>query len=182
MLSLPRLVSALDEKGALTNTVAEVVKLGAADFAFVGYFDLGDTWCVNWEYTLDTFAVRNLTDSECCVDAAAAFGDNETCEDLDALFATFDNAAMDFDGVTYVWDDDVFLELLLFDFFDDCHGGNVAEKCCWCGAEAFPDARGEMASGWVPFLQGKIHRSDEILEMRRFFLSPSLFVNRIWVE
>lgn len=162
-------VSALDQKGALANTVAEVVKLGAADFAFVGYFNLGDTWGVNREYALDTFAVGDLTNGECCVDTAAALGDNEACEDLDTLFATFDNAAMDFDRVTYVWDDDVFLELLLFDFFDDCHGGNVAEKCCWSGVEAFPDARGEMASGWAPFLQGKIRRSDEILEMRRDF-------------
>lgn len=179
---LPRSVSALDEEGALADAVAEVVKFCAADFAFVCHFDLGDTRGVNREYTLNTFSVGNLADGESRVDAAAAFGDDETCEDLDALFATLDNTAMDFDGVAYVRDDDVFLELLLFDFFDDGHGDNVAEKCWWCAAEALPDARGEMASGLVPFLQGKIRRSDEILEMRREFDQVLLLVNRIRIK
>lgn len=123
MIVLPKLVCALDEEGALADAVAEVVKLRATDFAFVRYFDLCDTRCVEWENTLDAFTIGNFPNGERCVDAAAAFCDDKTCEDLDALFATFDNAAMDFDGVTYVRGDNVFLELLLFDFLDDVHGG-----------------------------------------------------------
>ena len=51
---------------------------------------------------------------------------------------------------------DVFLELLLFDFLDDVHGGVVAERCGWRGAVVLPDARGEMASGRALVLQGKM--------------------------
>lgn len=142
MLGIPRSISAFDEEGTLTNTVAEVVKFCTADFSFVGYFDLGDARGVNWEYALDTFSVGDFADGECSVDTATAFCDDETCEDLDALFATFDNAAMNFDGVAYVRDDDVFFELLLFDFFDDGHDGSVAEKCWWCGAEGLPVSQG----------------------------------------
>lgn len=117
-----RLSSALDEEGAFADPLAEVMKLGATHLAFVGYFDLGNTWSVNWEYALDAFAIRNLTNCECSVDAAAAFGDHETCEDLDALFATFNHSAMDFHGVAHVERGDVLFELLLFDFLDDVHG------------------------------------------------------------
>ena len=108
------------------------------------------------EDALDAFSVGDLADGECGVDAAAAFCDDEACEDLDALFAAFDNAAVNFYGVTDVGADDVFLELLLFDFLDDVHGGVVAERCGWRGAVVLPDARGEMASGRALVLQGKM--------------------------
>ena len=126
---VPGSVSALHEEGALADTVAEVVEFRTADLAFVGHLDLGDTWCVKREYAFDTFAVGDFTNGEGGVDAAAALCDDEACEELDTLFATFDNAAMDLDGVAYVWLDDVFVKLLLFDFFDDVHGGDVAERC-----------------------------------------------------
>jgi hypothetical protein len=97
-----QLAGALDEKGALADAVAEVMKFCAADFAFSGDFDLGDTWCVEWENTLDSLTVGNFTDSESGVDTGAAFCDYKTSENLDALLAAFDYPAMDFDRVAYV--------------------------------------------------------------------------------
>lgn len=97
-----RLAGALDEECALTNTVAEVMKFGAADFAFGSYFDFGDTWGVERENALDSLTVGNFTDGECGVDATAAFGYHKTCEDLNTLFAALDHTAVHFYGVADV--------------------------------------------------------------------------------
>lgn len=102
------------------------MKLGAADFAFVGYFDLGNTRGVDWEHALDTFTVGDFPNGKRCVNTAAALGDHEACEDLDTLFAALNNPAMHLDGVAYVEWCNVFLELLLLDFLDDVHDG-----CGW---------------------------------------------------
>lgn len=123
------------------------MKLRTADFATGADFDLGDTWGVKREYTLDAFTVGNFADRESFVDAAAALGDDETSEDLDALFATFNHAAMDLDGITHIRIYDVCFELLLLDFLNDIHGGGCGKvfgDACDC---CLPNARGEMASG-----------------------------------
>jgi len=78
------------------------VELGAADFAFVRDLDLGDTRSVQRENALDSLAVGNFTDGESGVDAAAALGDDETCEDLDALLAALNHPAMHLHGVADV--------------------------------------------------------------------------------
>jgi hypothetical protein len=114
-------VSAFHEDRTLTNALAEVMKFGTADFAFGDHFDFCDTRGVEREYALDTFAVGNFTNGERGVDAGSAFGDNDACEDLDALFSAFDNAAMHFDRVAYIEFCNVLVELLLFDFLDDIH-------------------------------------------------------------
>ena len=66
------------------------MKFRTADFALGDDFDFRDTWGVEREYTLDTFAVGNFTDGESGVDTAAAFGDDET---LIALCAEIEQAA-----------------------------------------------------------------------------------------
>lgn len=154
MCDLRGSAGAFYEKGAFANTLAEVVEFRATDFATVCDLDLGDTWCVNREYALHAFSVGDFTNGECGVDAAAALGDDETCEDLDTLFTTFHNAAMDFDCVAYVKFCNVFLELLLLDFLDDVHGGGYGNLFYRQSLEGFRNARGEMASGLGAVLQG----------------------------
>jgi hypothetical protein len=102
VMAREQLAGALYEECALANAVAKVMKFRAADFAFGGDFDLRDTWCVEWENTLDSLAVGNFTDSESGVDAGAAFCNYQTSENLNALLAAFDYPAMDFNRVAYV--------------------------------------------------------------------------------
>jgi hypothetical protein len=78
------------------------MKFGTADFALGDDFDFRDTWGVEREYALDTFAVGNFTDGESGVDTGAALSDHDTCKDLNALFSAFNHAAMDFDSVSNV--------------------------------------------------------------------------------
>jgi len=124
-------VSALYKESTLANALTEVVKLGAADFATVGDFDLGDTWCVERKDALYTFAVGNLTDGESGIQADTTTCNHETGKDLDTLFVTFLNAAMNLDGVAYVELGDVLLHLLLLDLFDDVHGVLLRGKIQW---------------------------------------------------
>jgi hypothetical protein len=117
-----RLVSALHQEGALANAAAEVMKLGAADFATVGDLDFRDPGSVEREYTLDAFTVGNLANGECGVHSGAAAGDDDPSEELDTLFATFHNAAVHLDGVADIEISDVLLQLLLLDLLNDMHG------------------------------------------------------------
>lgn len=55
---------ALDEQGALANTTAEVVQLGAADLALVEDLNLGNAGGVKREHALNAFAVGDFTDGE----------------------------------------------------------------------------------------------------------------------
>jgi DNA polymerase III subunit delta' len=123
--------SALHEESALADAFAEVVQLGAANLAFVGHFDLGDPWGVNREDALDAFAVRDLADGESGVHAGSAFCEDDACENLDPLFAAFDDPAMDLHGVTDIERGDVLFQLLLLDLFDDVHG--VLFRGKWVG-------------------------------------------------
>jgi hypothetical protein len=115
------LLSRLYVESTLTNTLTEVVELGATHFAAAGDFNLSNTWCVKWEYALNAFARRDLANGVGCVDAASFFADAKTGEDLDTLFSALNNTCVDFQAVTDVEICDVF-DLLLFDFIDDIHG------------------------------------------------------------
>jgi len=121
------LLSRLYVESTLANTFTEVVELGATHFAAAGNFNLSNTRCVKWEYTLNAFARRNLTNGVGCVDAASFFADAKTREDLDTLFSALNNTCVDFQAVTDVEICDVF-DLLLFDFIDDIHGYVELEK------------------------------------------------------
>jgi len=88
------------------------VQLGAADLATVGDFDLRDTRSVQRENTLNTFAVGNLAHGERGVHAGTTTSHHDASENLDALFATFNNAAMNLHGVSDIEIGDVLLQLL----------------------------------------------------------------------
>jgi hypothetical protein len=64
MMAFDGSACALDEQGALADTAAEVVQLGAADLALVENLDLGDTGSVKREHALDAFAVGDFADGE----------------------------------------------------------------------------------------------------------------------
>lgn len=122
------LTRALDEQGALANALTEIMQLCAADFAFVGDFNLRDTRRVKREYAFDTFAIGNFADGKSGVDAAATLCDDEASKDLDTLLTSFDNPAMNFDGVSDVERGEVGFELLLFDFPDNIHGRGCVKR------------------------------------------------------
>lgn len=111
-----------DGDGFLALPAAEVVEAGAADFAEAGDFNFGDLWGVQGEDALDAFSIRDFADGISGVEAGSFAGDDETGVNLDPFLVTFDNAAVDFDGVsdTELWD--VRFELLLFEFGDGVHG------------------------------------------------------------
>jgi hypothetical protein len=102
------------------------------DFATVGDLDLGDTRGVDREYALHAFAVGNLADSESGVHSGTAAGDHEAGEDLDTLFATFNNAAMDLHGISDIELGDILFQLLCFDLLDDIHGVLLRGKLMCC--------------------------------------------------
>lgn len=118
-------VSGFYQESAFANAGAQVVKFSATNFAAVGDFDLCDPWCVDWEYTLNAFAVGNFTNGERSVYAGSAHGDNNASKNLNPLFAAFDNAGVNLNGIAYAEFGNVLFQLLLLDFFDDVH---VARK------------------------------------------------------
>lgn len=122
------------------------MEFGAADLAAVGDLDFGDARGVDREDALDALAVGDFADGEGGVDGRSVACDDEAGEDLDTFLATFDNAAMDLDGVSDVEISDVWLELLLLDFLND--GGHDLEvvglKIGWI--QLGRNSRGEMAS------------------------------------
>ena len=111
----------LDGRGVLAQTGAEVIELGATDFPALGHFDLGYFGGMDREHPLHAFTIGNLTDGEVLADADAQTSDDDACEDLNPLFAAFNNAAVDFNGVTNVHWGNVGLHLLLVDFLDLVH-------------------------------------------------------------
>lgn len=111
----------LDGDRVLALTAAEVVEASAADFAEANDLDFGNLWGVKRENTFDAFAVGDLADGVSGVEAGTFAGNDETGVDLNPLLVTFDNAAMDFDGISHTELRNVRFELLLFEFGNDVH-------------------------------------------------------------
>ena len=88
--------------GALANTVAKIVKLGATNFAARNHLDLVDPWAVNAVNTLNSGSIRDLTNGKGCVEATTRSSEDDTLENLDSLLAAFDHAIVDLDGITDV--------------------------------------------------------------------------------
>ena len=86
--------------GSLTNALAQVVQLGAANLTVTDDLDLLDGRSVDGEHLLDADAVGQTTNGEGLLDTAVLLGDNGTLEDLDTLTVTFLNLQVDLDGVT----------------------------------------------------------------------------------
>jgi hypothetical protein len=59
-----------------------------------------NSWAVDAIDTLNACPVGNLTDGESRVEATPRLGQNNALEHLDTLFATFDHAIVDLDGIT----------------------------------------------------------------------------------
>lgn len=116
------LTGALDEKGALADAAAKIMKFGAADFATVDDLNFGNARGMDWENALDAFTVGDFPNGEGSVHAGAAAGDDQAFKNLDTLFAAFHHAAMDFHGITDIERGDVLFQLLLLDLINDIHG------------------------------------------------------------
>lgn len=125
------LLSALHLDSALTDTVAKVVKLSAADLTAGNDLDFGDARAVERVDTLYSRAVGDLTNGEGGIDATSTHGEDDSLEHLDTLLTAFNNAIMDLHGITDSEVNAVRLHLLFFDLFDDIHG----RLLCWWGVE-----------------------------------------------
>lgn len=120
------LFCALYRRCSLANAVAKVVELSATHFAFGNHFNLINTRAVDAEHTLNACAVGNFTNGETRIESTSVLlADDDTLEELNALFPTLNDTGVDLDGVTDVKIGRVFLELLLLDLVDDVHN-NIA--------------------------------------------------------
>lgn len=116
------LAGALHKEGALADTVTKVMKFCTTDFAAVGHFDFRNPRRVKWENALDAFTVGNFANGECSIHAGTTTCEDDASKNLDTLFATFNNAAMDLHGIADIEISDVLLQLLLLDLLNDMHG------------------------------------------------------------
>ena len=109
------------ETRCLSAQVAQVVQLRATDFTLTDNFQLGDTWAVHWEDTLDTNGVRNLTDREGPTIALAGNPNDDAFEHLNTLFGAFGDANMHTHGVARTEVGKCFLTVLRsFDLIRGC--------------------------------------------------------------
>ena len=88
------------DAGGLAGEMAQVVELGAANAAAANHGNAGDHWAVHREDALDANTTRDLADGEGGADSAAADGEANAFERLEALLVTFFDADVDANGVT----------------------------------------------------------------------------------
>ena len=120
----------LDDTSRLAATIAQVVKLGAADLTAADDIDAFDERRVDRENALDAFAVGDLADGEAFVDTAAGAGDADAFISLYAGTVTLANANVDADGVARREFRKGALSgdlggLFGFQFLDDVHRSNL---------------------------------------------------------
>ena len=108
---------------SFTFESAEVVELGAADFALDGDFDFGKARAVDGEDALNADTVGDFAGGEGFAKASAAASDDDAFEHLNALFVAFLNFDVHADGVAGAEVGEVRAELAAFDFLDE--GGAV---------------------------------------------------------
>lgn len=111
------------DAGGFPFETAEVVELGAADFALDGDFDFCEARAVDGEDAFDTDAVGDLANGEGFAKASAAASDDDAFEHLNALFVAFLNFDVHANGVAGAEVGEVRAELAAFDFLDE--GGAV---------------------------------------------------------
>ena len=88
--------------GFLSNLLADVVKLGAANFAGANDFYLYDAGRVDREHALHANAKRSLSDSECAAGAGILHAKNKAFKNLNALCLSFDNLEVNLYGVSNI--------------------------------------------------------------------------------
>src|SRR5262249_42344986 len=76
----------------LSDSLAQIIKLGAAHAAGALHFHLGNFRRMNGENALDTFALHDAANSERLAHAFAAPADDRAAEDLYALLLSFQDA------------------------------------------------------------------------------------------
>ena len=107
--------------GSLTNAVAQVVQLGAANLTVTDDLDLLDGRSVDGEHLLDADAVGQTTNGEGLLDTAVLLGDNGTLEDLDSLAVALFDLVLDTNGVTDLEGGDRLLQLLIGKSLNQIH-------------------------------------------------------------
>lgn len=103
----------------LADETTEVVHASAHDFGLLVHFDLGNERAVDREDFFDAFAIGNTTDRECFVDPRTLASDYDTSENLDTLFAAFDNARVYLNAIAYLKWWHIRLNIVLCQFFDE---------------------------------------------------------------
>ena len=76
----------------LALTAAEIIQPGAAHPALLLHFYLRDPRRVQREHALNSFAVRNASNGERCVESASFAANHDSSEYLDAFFVAFHHA------------------------------------------------------------------------------------------
>src|SRR5271156_7118122 len=92
-------VRAFGDAGRLAAAVAEVIELGAPDFAAPDYLNRVDHRRIDREDALDALAVGDLAHREVLVEAMAATGDADAFVGLNASPLAFRDLDVDDDGV-----------------------------------------------------------------------------------
>lgn len=110
----------LPDTCCFTATAAQVEESGSAYATTGDNFDLLDSWIMQSKGLLDTDTVGNFSYGVGGVHGAAFTSDYHALEDLDTLFASFDDADMYLDGITGTELRVIHTHLLSFDFIDDC--------------------------------------------------------------
>ncbi len=112
--ALANAVQTLFDTSSLTSTLTQVVQFSFTNGTTTFNSNAVDYWGVSLEYTLNTFAVGNLTNSECRVQTAVTDSDNHALECLQTFFATFNDPYLHFHGITRTECRYVLFHLLLF--------------------------------------------------------------------
>lgn len=105
-----------DSCSRLAFARTEVVELGTANGTLAFHLDLRNTGRVDRENAFYTLTVGNAADGKVFVDTSALAANHNAGINLDTLLVAFNNASVDFDGVTHIEGLEVGLELLGFDF------------------------------------------------------------------
>ena len=120
-------VAALADAGALADTVAQVVQLGAADVTASGDLDLLDLRRMQRERALDAYSKGVLADGEGLARPVALALDHDTLEDLGAAASALDHLEVDTQAVASVELRNS-AELCALQAFDD--GAHCSCSCC----------------------------------------------------
>ena len=107
--------------GALTNSVAEVVKLRTANLTVTDNFNLSYVGRVEREGLFYAYAVCNTTNSKGRANAAVVSCDYGAFKKLDSFASAFLDLVVNADGVTYVELVGAFAELLICKNFELVH-------------------------------------------------------------
>src|SRR6201991_822156 len=114
------------DAGSLAFQATQVVQLRAADLTLTLHFDRVDSAAVGLEHALHAGAVRDLAHGEGGMQAAAALGNDDTFERLDALAVTFLDLDVDDHGVARTEIRQLAGDLLGFELFEKfVHGTPV---------------------------------------------------------